>query len=143
MTTATSTAILDHQPARVGAWIQARGGGYWREGVTAIGLERDGALVAGAMFDYYNGASIVACVAVDGPITREWLYRICHYAFVQLGVNVVLGIVAGDNVKSQTFCERFGFRLSATIPDADPSGAMHLYTLRRDQCRYLRRLTHG
>ena len=137
------TRILDQDHARVGAWMQAQGAGYWRDGATCIGLEREGAIVAGAMFDYYNGASIFAHIAIAGRITKEWLWFICHYPFEQLRCNVVIGLVSQSNDAAQQFDEHFGFRPALTIPRADPSGDLIIYTLRKEDCRFLRRVPHG
>ena len=139
LTVTRAAQIIDHDHARIGAWMQAQGAGYWRDGATCIGLERDGRIVAAAMFDYYNGASIFAHIAIRGRISKEWLYRICHYPFVQLGCQVVIGLVAEENLAAQQFDEHFGFTKAVTIPGADPSGSTYLYTLRKEQCRFLRR----
>jgi RimJ/RimL family protein N-acetyltransferase len=119
--------------------MQDQGAVIYRDGATCIGLERDGELVAGTLYDYYNGASIMASIAIAGPITRRWLWAIFHYPFVHLGVNVILGLVAEGNVKSRHLCDRLGFSLVTQIPQADPSGAMLLYTMQKDACRFLKR----
>lgn len=137
------TRIVDTEHARVGAWMQEQGAGFWRVGATCIGLERDGRLVAAAMYDYFNGASIYAHIAITGKITREWLYAIHWYPFVQLKVNVVIGTVPKDNLKAQRFDEHLGFRLLTEIPDADPSGATLLYIMRHDDARYLKKGHYG
>ena len=123
----------------VGPWMQNQGAVVYREGATCIGLQRDNWLVAGTLYDYHNGASIMASIAIAGPITRRWLWAIFHYPFVHLGVNVILGLVAEGNVKSRHLCERLGFSLVTQIPQADPSGAMLLYTMTKDSCRFLKR----
>lgn len=122
---------------RIAAWMQDRGAVMARDGAVCIGLERDGALVAGTLYDNFNGASIFANIAIDGPITRRWLYTIFHYPFIHLGVQVILGLVAEGNVKSRRLCERLGFTLHCTVPGADPSGSTFLYALSRVDCRFL------
>lgn len=124
---------------RIGSWMQEHGAIASRDRATCIGLERDGVLVAGTLYDYYNGASVVASIAIAGPITRRWLWAIFHYPFVHLGVNVILGMVAEGNAKSRHLCDRLGFSLATSIPHADPSGAMLLYTMTKDNCRFLKR----
>lgn len=131
--------IIDRDPARVGRWLDAHGAGQYREGTTCIGLARHGELIAGTSYDYFNGASVFANIAIEGPITRQWLWFICYYPFVQLGVQTVLGLVAPNNVKSHTFLRRFGFTLLTDIPQGHPDGDLSLYFLHKDQCRFLRR----
>ena len=137
------TRILDKDPVTVGHWMHAHGAAPYREGVTCIGLERDGSLVAGAMFDGFNGASIFAHIAITGQITREWLWFISYYPFVQLGCQVVIGLVNETNLAAQRFDEHFGFVEQARIPHAAPGGALIIYALKKAECRFLRRPAHG
>ena len=143
MMTATQTRIVDQEHQRVGDWMHAQGAAAWRDGATCIGCERDGQLVAGAMFDFCNGASIFAHIAVTGRFTREWLWFICYYPFVQLGCQVVIGLVPSVNEKARRFDEHFGFRLQCAIPQADTDGALLIYTLRKEDCRFLTRRSNG
>jgi hypothetical protein len=138
LTPSQTTKIIDQDHARVGAWMQARGAGVYRQGTTCIGLERDGVLVAGTMYDFFNGASIYANIAIDGPINRQWLWFIFYYPFVQLNAKVLLGLVAQDNKKSQRLTEHLGFRLLASIPDADRSGDTLLYVMPKANCKWIR-----
>lgn len=142
MTTTTRATVVSHDSSRVGAWMQAHEAGFYRDGCVCIGCERDGLLVAGVMYDYYNGASIFAHIAITGRFSKEWLYAICHYPFVHLECKVVIGLVAKGNVKSQRFDENFGFRKRVELYDADPSGSMYIYTLLKNECRFLRRTDH-
>ena len=138
---ATESSIrITTESHRIGHWLQEQGAVIYRgDGATCIGLERHGELVAGTLYDYFNGASIMANIAIAGPITRRWLWAIFHYPFVHLGANVILGLVAEGNVKSRHLCDRLGFSLASTIPQADPSGATYLYTMHKADCRFLKR----
>lgn len=131
--------IIDHDPARVGAWMQTQGAGYWREGSTCIGLEREGELVAGTMYDGFNGASILAHIAIRGPITRRWLWCIFAYPFLQLACRTIIGLIAQENEKSQALARHLGFRLHTRLPECDPSGDLQVYLMRREECRFLRK----
>lgn len=123
--------------AQVGAWIAQRGGGFYREGTKCIGLQNSrGELVAGVLYDYYNGASVYMHTAVD-RITREYV-RVCFdYPFNQLRCNVVIGLVPEGNAKARRFDEHLGFVLNSRIPHADPTGDLLVYTMNREQCRWL------
>ena len=138
--------IIDNEHERVGLWIQEHGGGFFREGTKCIGLEKDGQLVAGVMYDFYNGASVYAHIAAVGKhwLDREYLWFLFYYAFEQLKVNVILGLVASNNLQARRFDEHLGFKLLVEIPDADPDGSTLLYTMRKQDCRWLniRRKTH-
>jgi hypothetical protein len=104
--------ILDKDHASVGRWMHAKHAGFYREGSTCIGLMRHGELVAGAMYDQFNGCSIVASIAIEGPITRQWLWYIYAYPFLQLQANVIIGLISSANLKSIKLAEKMGFTLS-------------------------------
>lgn len=124
---------------RVGPWIEENGGGQYRPGSQCIGLERDGQLIAGALFDYHNGASVYGHWAVSDKraLNREFLSAIFRYPFVQLDCSVFIALIAGDNEASIRLVEHLGFELEHTIKDAHPSGELHIYTMRRNDCRWL------
>jgi RimJ/RimL family protein N-acetyltransferase len=125
--------------ARVGAWIEDHEGGQYRLGSQCIGLERRGELVAGALFDYHNGASVYVHLALahKRALTRSFLHACFRYAFVQLECEVLIGLVAGDNFAAQRLDEHLGFVLEHSIKGAHPSGELRIYTMRKDQCRWL------
>ncbi len=131
-------SIIDNDHERVGQWIHARSAGFYRPGSTCVGLTRRGELVAGVMYDNFNGCSIVASIAIDGPITRKWLWFIFAYPFLQLNVNVIIGLISSNNTKSIRLVERMGFTAAADLPHADPSGLLCIYTMHRDDCRFIR-----
>lgn len=109
------------------------------EGV-AIGLEEDGRLIAATLFDMYNGASIAMHVAaVPGCrwITREYLAVCFGYPFAQLGVRKIIGLVSSANRQAQRFDEHLGFVLEGTLKDAHPDGDLLLYSMSKEQCRWL------
>jgi hypothetical protein len=139
MMTTSRVRIVDQEHERVGAWMATQGAAAWREGAVCIGCERDGELVAAAMFDFCNGASIFAHIAVTGRFNREWLWFICYYPFVQLGCQTVIGLVSSANAKARRFDEHFGFQLQCTLPGADLDGDLLIYTLRKEHCRFLNR----
>lgn len=124
---------------RVGPWIEEHGGGEYRLGTQCIGLERDGELVAGALFDYHNGASVYGHWAVKDKLalTRDFLSAIFRYSFIQLDCSVFITLIAGDNEPSYSLVEKLGFSLEHTIKDAHPSGELRIYTMRRNECRWL------
>lgn len=132
--------IVDREHERVGRWMAERDGGHWREGATCVGLERRGELVAGVMYDWFNGASIYMHVAGVGRrwLTRQYLWYCFYYPFAQLGCEVVIGLVGEDNRDAQRFDEHLGFQLHTTIPGAHPSGALRVYVMRKENCRWLR-----
>lgn len=53
--------------------------------MTAIGLERDGELVAGTIYEGFNGHNVWMHVAIPGRITPAYLRYCFHYPFIELG----------------------------------------------------------
>lgn len=135
----SSRRIVFDEPERVGRWAEAHGGGKWRHGSQSIGLEKNGELIAATTYDWCNGASVYMHVAAVGKrwLDREYLWYCFDYPFVQLGCNVVIGLVAQDNVDAQRFDEHLGFTLHSEIADAHPSGALLVYILRKEDCKWL------
>jgi RimJ/RimL family protein N-acetyltransferase len=103
----------------------------------AIGLERDGEIVAGVVYENWNGASFVCHIAVEGLLTPAYLAAIFHYPFVHCAARKILVPVAESNEKSLRFVGKLGFRLEHRILDAHPDGAILLYGMTPDSCRFI------
>jgi len=118
------------------------GCGRYRDGAKCIALRRDVGTgfewLAATSYDNFNGSSIEASIAINGPINRKWLYYIFAYPFIQLKAKVILGRISSANLKSLHLVERMGFTSIARIPEADPAGLLCLYAMHRDDCRYLK-----
>lgn len=95
--------------------------------------------VAAALFEGYNGASImVHFVLANRQLpSREFLWFVCYYPFEQLKVHKVLAPVESTNTASIRWTEHFGFSLEATLKDAAPKGDLLIYSMTRDQCKWL------
>ncbi len=131
--------IVWHEPERVGRWVCARvGGSFNAKEATAIGLEKDGDLVAGVMYDRYTGQSICMHVAGEGNwMTRSYLKACFGYPFNQLKVKKIIGLVDSENHQARRFDEHLGFRLEAVITDAGKTGDLFIYSMTPEQCRWL------
>ena len=104
---------------------------------TAIGLERDDCLIAGVMFENWNQQSITAHMAITGKLTRSFIGAIFRYAFGKCGVHKVICPINSGNAKSNKFVKKLGFTEEARLCDAAPDGDIILYTLKKDDCRFL------
>lgn len=121
----------------VGPWVAARiNGQFTPENSEAIGLDADG-LVAGVIYESWNGASVVCHIAVDGVMTGAYLAAIFDYPFNRLGVNKIIAPIAESNEKSIKFVQKLGFRKEAQLLDAHPDGSLFLFTMSREQCKYI------
>lgn len=102
-----------------------------------IGLERNGEMVAGVVYEDWNGASFVCHIVVQGVMTPRYLAAIFHYPFVHCGASKIIAPVPQSNEESVKFVSKLGFRLEAQLLDAHPDGSVLLYTMSRDQCRFI------
>jgi RimJ/RimL family protein N-acetyltransferase len=124
------------------------GCGLWfPEGKSALGeLNDDGTPKWAAVYDHYEeGGSIQIHIAIDNPkyVTRQAICACFEYAFYQLGVKKVLGIVNSENERALTFDMRLGFKLEAIIEGVYKMGNMYVLSMTRQQCRWLRGKDHG
>jgi RimJ/RimL family protein N-acetyltransferase len=123
---------------KVGPWVAREiVGCFHPDESEAIGLERGGKMVAGVFYENWNGKSIMAHAAFRGLMTPRYLYAIFHYPFIVVGADVIVCPIASNNKESINISSKMGFTREATLRDAHPHGDLYLYTLRRDQCRYL------
>jgi len=122
----------------VGEWVAARAGGkYHADAAQAIGLEKDGVIIAGVIFERYNGASLWMHVAIEGRLTPAYLKAIFHYAFVFCDVEKVIGTVSSNNTKAMKFDENLGFTEEGRIKGAAPEGDIIIYTMTKSNCRFI------
>ncbi len=123
----------------IGHWVAEKTNGcYSSDTATAIGLQKDtGEIIAGVMYENWNGCSVIAHMAITGRLTRKFIGAIFRYAFVQCAVEKVILPIGGANQKSRHFAEHLGFTEECRIRDADPGGDIIFYTLRKPDCRFL------
>ena len=106
--------------------------------MTAIGLERDGELVAGVIYEGYNGHNVWMHVAIPGRITKAYLRYCFHYPFIELGCRRVSGYVEARNAQARRFDEHLGFQQEAILSGAASDGGdVILYRMNREDCRYV------
>ena len=134
-------ARIVYDVERIGPWVCERAGGDWIAGRgTGIGLERDGVLVAGTLFEDFNGANVLMHVAAEPG--RQWLnltyLNTCFdYPFNQLGCRRVTGIVPSVNTDALRFDLHLGFEQEAVLKDAHPEGDLIVLRMTREQCRWI------
>ncbi|AQG98657.1 hypothetical protein A9R05_07270 [Burkholderia sp. KK1] len=113
----------------------------------AIGLEQNGALVAGVVFDNKSGANIHMHVASNG--THHWMtpasMAACfRYAFVHEKCNRITGLVRADNANAQRFDEHLGFKREGQLRAACTDGTdLIIYGMLKSECRYIEGKYHA
>jgi RimJ/RimL family protein N-acetyltransferase len=132
--------VIYDEKERVGDFVSSMVGGANWGAHTAIGLERDGELIAGVVYDTYTGPSIAMHVAaIPGRrwMVREFLCAVFRYPFLQLGCDRITGPVASFNADALKFDLHLGFEYEATLAKAVPGGDLILLVMWRDKCRWL------
>ena len=127
--------MLIYDVDAVYAFLKERIPGLMRtEGAVAIGWQRDGVLSAGVVFENHNGRTVWAHVAVDKPLSREFLRAFLAYPFRVCGVDSVRGYVLASNIELQLLAGRLGAIKEASLTGAASDGGdVAIYSLRNNQ----------
>lgn len=106
----------------------------------AIGLERNGQLIAGTVYDHYTISNVnMSFAAMPGRqwLTRTYLQAMFRYPFVQLGVRRVTGLIASKNVDSLRFAAHLGATVDGVMKDALPDDDLVIMGILRARCKYV------
>ena len=136
----TTTLIFD--PAKIAPVVQEWIGKPSPFGpCTAIGLEKDGEVVAGAVYEGYTGHNIFVHLAGKPGrrwMTREFLRAGFAYPFIQLGCDRLTGTVDASNLDALNLDLHFGFTVECKLAGAARDGSdILVLVMWRDQCRFL------
>lgn len=136
-----STSII-FDSEKVWQFVNSLAGAPRREGMQGIGLERDGRLIAGVMYEGFTGHNIWMHVAAEPGgqwLNRKYLKTCFAYPFLQLGCKRVSGWVEASNEQARRFDEHLGFKKEAVLQGAARDGGdVFAYVMWRDECRFLR-----
>jgi RimJ/RimL family protein N-acetyltransferase len=122
---------------RIADWALPRTGAALCAGMRAIGWERDGQIVAGFLFEGFDGRNVWAHAAIASPqdCTRTLLRAMLHYVFGELGCVRLWARMCADNAPCIRFVERLGARRVAVLPQADGDRDVLIYRLDRQDVR--------
>jgi hypothetical protein len=130
---------IDHIPD--GEWVMTRVGGIYNEKTDhVVAMHQNGRIAGGLVYTGYLGASIMMHSAgTEGNwVTKDFLWMIFHYAFVQLGCRKVLGLVQSSNARALSINMRLGFIPAARIPETYVDGSdLIILTMDKAQCKWL------
>lgn len=128
-------------PARVWDYVSKTIPVPATSGMKGIGLEKDGRLVAGVLYEGFNGRNVWMHVAAEPGgrwMTREFLRYAFHYPFNEMGVERVSGYVEASNEQARRFDEHLGFVEEARLEGAASDGGdVILYRMWKKDCRYV------
>jgi RimJ/RimL family protein N-acetyltransferase len=134
------TTRIVSDPARVWAYCKQYIPIPVVSGMKGLGLERDGELVAGVVYEGYNGTNVWMHVATTPgkKWTMEYLRYCFYYPFEEMGCKRVSGYVEASNEAARRFDEHLGFQQEAVLRGAATDGGdVILYVMQKDDCRYI------
>jgi len=124
--------------AEIGAWVADRiAGEFYSKTSSAIGLMKDGVIVAGVIYENWNRASIFCHIAIEGRMTKAYLKAIFDYPFNACNVKKIIVPVVSNHVKSIKLVTNMGFTEEARIVDGSQDGDIIFLTMTRENCRFL------
>jgi RimJ/RimL family protein N-acetyltransferase len=127
--------VTDHS---AGHWTaEQTKGKYFEANSQSIGLKQNGEFVAGVIYENWNRRTITCHIAISGRLTPRYLAVIFDYPFNVCDVKKIIVPVDATNSKSVNLVEKMGFTEEARIKDGMADGDMILYTLAKNDCKYL------
>lgn len=133
-------SLVIGQKERVGEFLKKHEAWLGASQYEAIGLEENGELIAGVVYDSYEENARIAsyCAGVGKRwLTREFLWAMFDYPFNQLNVNVIINTVSTDNKESMRFTEHLGFKEVARIEGGASDGDLIIYVLYKKDCKWI------
>jgi len=106
----------------------------------AIGIEKDGELIAGVVYNNYVGHLIEMTIAsLDKRwSTRHNLKALFRYPFAQLQLKRVQALCSANDKGVQMFLKRLGFIHEGVHPCAyHDGGTAYSFGMLKHQCRYI------
>ncbi|WP_323069638.1 GNAT family N-acetyltransferase [Mycetohabitans endofungorum] len=134
--------IVYHRSDEVMRFVAAATGETSYHDCTTIGLEKDGDIVAGVVYQGYNGPNVLMhCAMLESRhlLTPAFLSAVFLYPFVVLNCRRVTGLVRTDNLPAQRLDEHLGFRREGIMREGAGDGTdFILYGMLKQECRFLR-----
>ena len=136
--------LIFDQKERVGEWIakEVEQTASWGD-FYAMGAEEDGELIAGFLFNNFNGSNATCHIAVrkSGKFFIDLLVHGYRYAFEYCKLNRLTGLVEDGNKAALKLDYHIGFQHEFTMPKAGTDGQdLHVLVLWPDNFRYRSRL---
>lgn len=121
-------------------WVASRTGEHGNYGAaTGIGVEKDGQIIGGVVYNEWNGVNVNMHVAAEDKrwLSKTALWYFFDYPFNQLKVKRITGLVGEGNEHARQFDEKVGFVEETRLKGAHPTGDMIVYVMWRNTCRWL------
>jgi hypothetical protein len=127
---------------RVVEFLLPRVGGVFNpDRCKVVGLEHDGVIRAGALYERCNGHNVFFHGASDGSrrwATRPFIKALMHLPFVELDVPRMTTVVAESNTNALLFDYHLGFEEEQRLARAAHDGTDSIYLVMwKEQCKWL------
>lgn len=134
--------IIYDQKERFGSWVAEQVGhiGSWGE-FYALGVIRDGEIIAGVVINNFNTANATCHIAItrQSRMIIPLFMSVCDYAFNHCGLKRLTGMVPTNEPDTIAFDKHLGFVEEFVMKDGAPGADMQVLVLWPDQCRWLPR----
>lgn len=107
----------------------------------AVGLEKDGEIIAGTTIVNSNGRNAYAQIRVKNPksLTKTLIEKTFYHAFVTLKLERLSNSIIGENMPSINLTRKLGFQLEGVLHGITENGEnIYLSVMRPEFCRYLK-----
>jgi RimJ/RimL family protein N-acetyltransferase len=125
----------------VSQWVAERIPGFVPSiSARALGVVSGTELVAGIVYERWNGIHVEASIAIDDPgwAKKNTLFRIFHYPFNQLGCEAISVLVPTSNLKSLNLASKLGFEPEAIVKFAAHDGSdLLVLKMFKENCRWI------
>lgn len=105
------------------------------------GFCQNGKLLAGMLFNCFNGHDINMHLASDSPrwCTKNALKLIAHQVYNRWGCERMTALVGRKNKRCRKFVEGIGFKLEGVKrKGAGPASDLCIYGMLKNECKWLR-----
>lgn len=104
-----------------------------------ISITKGEKLLGGVIYQGYTKNSVETHIAGFAPnwMTRDFLWVIFDYPFIQLQCRVIFAQIPERNHKSIDFVTKLGFENFISIPDVYPDCGVAVMRLYKNDCRWL------
>ena len=121
-------------------WIKLRASPVLCEDTDGVVAEREGDLVAAAVFDSFSDNSCLSHIVIEDPfvLRHHFLHFAFQFAFTVKDVAVVTGLTPADNKEALRFNNKIGMRETYRIREGYKPGIDFVFQeMRREECRWL------
>lgn len=139
--TGSDERLIFDDKKRIGDWVaeQVEQGGGWG-GYYAMGIEVNGEIVAGVVFNNYNESNVFTHIGIkrQTKLLPVLLHHVFQYAFVANKMKRVTALVSSDNDKSLRLCDHIGFDHESVMVDAGRDGSdLYVLVMWPENCRWI------